>query len=84
MPDFKDVDSKIVALMVENLAAAFSAADLAQMRTFFSSPLGQRWLQSMPAVERDDVRQIQLLGQQAFHDAIARHADALHAQGVNF
>jgi hypothetical protein len=54
------------------------------MRTFFSSPLGQRWLQSMPAVERDDVRQIQLLGQQAFHDAIARHADALHAQGVNF
>jgi hypothetical protein len=54
------------------------------MRTFFTSPVGQRWLQSMPAVERDDVRQIQLLAQETFREAISRHAEALHAQGVNF
>lgn len=84
MPDFKDVETKVEALLVENLAAAFTASDLAQMRTFFASPVGQRWMQSMPVVERDDVRQIQLLGQETFHAAITRHADTLHARGVNF
>jgi hypothetical protein len=84
MPDFRDVEARIAALLVENLAAGFTASDLAQMRTFFASPVGQRWIQSMPAVERDDRRQIQLLGQQVFRDAITRHADALQAHGVNF
>ena len=84
MPDFKDVEGKIMTLLVEDLAAAFSAGDLVQMRNFFNSPVGQRWLQFMPGVERDNLRQIQLLGQQTFPDAINRHAEALHAQGVNF
>jgi len=84
MPDFKDVEAKVAALLVENLAAGFTASDLAQMRVFFTSPIGRRWLQFMPIVERDNLRQIQLLGQQAFHEAVTQHADALHARGVNF
>jgi len=84
MPDFGAVEGKILALLIEDLAAAFSAGDLVQMRNFFTSPVGQRWLQFMPGVERDNIRQIQLLGQQAFRDAITSHAEALHAQGVAF
>jgi hypothetical protein len=84
MPDLKDMEARIAALLVENLASAFTATDLAQMRTFFGTPVGKCWLQYMPAVERDNLRQIQMLGQQSFREAISRHADALHAQGVNF
>jgi uncharacterized protein len=84
MPDFKDAEAKIAGILVENLAAGFTASDLVQIRTFFSSPVGQRWIQSIQAVERDDVRQIQILMQDAFQQAIARHRDELRARGVNF
>ncbi len=84
MPGFKDVAARIEGVLVENLAAGFTAAELIQMRTFFASPIGQRWLQSMPSVERDDQRQIQVLGQEAFRDTVNRNADALRAHGVNF
>ena len=84
MPEFKDVAAKIEAVLIENLAAGFTASELVQMRAFFASPVGQRWIQSMPSVERDDQRQIQMLGQETFRDAVNRHADALRAHGVNF
>lgn len=84
MPDFKGVPAKVEAVLVENLAANFTAADLAQMRVFFASPVGQRWIQTMPSVESDNRRQIQLLGQETFRDAIQHNVDALRARGVNF
>jgi len=84
MPDFKDFQGRIEALLVENLAAAFTATELIQIRTFFSSPAGRRWLRTIPVVEHDNERQIQTLGQQVFRDSIERHADELHARGVKF
>ena len=57
---------------------------VAQMHTFFASPVDQRWIQSMPSVERDSQRQIQVLGQDVFRDAVSRPAAALHEHGVNF
>lgn len=84
MPDFGDSEAKILDILVENLAAGFTAADLAQIRTFFAGPLGQRWVQTIGAVERDDARQIQILAQDIFQQAVKRHNDELHARGVNF
>jgi hypothetical protein len=84
MPDFAATEAKILGILVENLAAGFTATDLVQIRNFFSGPLGQRWIQSIAAVERDDVRQIQILAQDSFQQAIARHTDELRARGVNF
>ncbi len=84
MPDLKDLQGRIEGLLVENLAAAFTATELIQIRTFFSSPAGRRWLRTIPVVERDNERQIQTLGRQAFRESIERHADELHARGVNF
>ena len=84
MPDFRALQGKIEALLIENLAAGFSSGELQQLRIFFTSPVGQRWLRSLPVIEQDNKRQIDLLGQQAFRDSLQRHADELHARGVNF
>lgn len=84
MPDFKDVQAQVEALLVENLATAFTAADLRQLRNFFNSPLGQRWIKTIPSFERDNLRQIQLLGQKTFNDSIGKHADELRTRGIVF
>ena len=82
MPDFKELQPQVEALLTENLAAAFTAGELRQLRNFFTSPIGQRFLQLMPGVDRDGQRQILLLGQKTFHAAVEAHAEALRARGV--
>ena len=84
VPDFKARQGEIEALLIENLAAGFSADDLKQLRLFFLTPLGERWLHTMPLVERDNLVQYQALAQKIFHDAADKHAAELRARGLKF
>lgn len=84
MPDFRATEPALVALLYEGLAASFTAADLKSIREFFAAPLGQRWLHTMPALERQNLHQIQALLQKTFHELVEKHADELRARGLKF
>lgn len=84
MPDITTHEAELVDALVRPYATSFAVSDLQDLIKFYSSPLGQRLINAMPAVTRDGLRAGQVITQQAFKAAIEKHKDALHARGLKF
>lgn len=84
MPELTAHESELVAELVKPYATSFALSDLQDLIKFYSSPLGQRLINAMPAVTREGLRAGQQLTQKVFKAAIEKNKDALHARGLKF
>jgi hypothetical protein len=84
MPDFNAALPDLTASLILPWAANFSAADLKGLHDFYSTPLGQRLLKTIPAVNQQSLQAGQLWGQKTFQEAVKKHAEELHTRGLKF
>lgn len=84
MPDFNAALPDLTASLIQPWAANFSAADLKGLHDFYSTPLGQRLLKTIPAVNQQSLQAGQIWGQKIFQDAVKKHAEELHTRGLKF
>lgn len=84
MPDFNAALPDLSAALIQPWAANFSAADLKGLHEFYSTPLGQRLLKTIPVVNQQSLQAGQVWGQKTFQDAVKKHAEDLHTRGLKF
>jgi hypothetical protein len=84
MPDFNAALPDLTAALLFPWAANFSAADLKGLHDFYSTPLGQRLLKTIPVVNQQSLQAGQLWGQKTFQEAVKKHAEELHTRGLKF
>jgi hypothetical protein len=84
MPDFNAALPDLTASLILPWAANFSAADLKGLREFYATPLGQRLLKTIPAVNQQSLQAGQTWGQKTFQEAVKKHADELRSRGLKF
>lgn len=84
MPDFNANIAQLTDALLLPWAANFSAADLKGLHDFYVTPLGQRLLKAIPAVQQQSVQAGSAWGQRNFQEAVKKHADELHARGLKF
>lgn len=84
MPNFRARSGELVAEMMEPYAVNFTISDLRALRAFFGSPLGQKWLRTIPVARAQGEQAGLAWGQRVFQDSVGRHADELRARGLKF
>lgn len=84
MPDFNAAVPQLSDALLEPWAVNFSAADLKGLHDFYSTPLGQRLLKTVPTVSQQSLAAGQGWGQRVFQEAVKTHADDLHNRGLKF
>ncbi len=84
MPNFRARSGELVAEMMEPYAINFTISDLKALRAFFGSPLGQKWLRTIPVARGRGEQAGLAWGQRVFQDSVDRHADELRARGLKF
>lgn len=84
MPNFRARSGELVAEMMEPYALNFTISDLRALRAFFGSPLGQKWLRTIPVARAQGEQAGLAWGQRVFQDSVDRHADELRARGLKF
>jgi hypothetical protein len=84
MPNFRARSGELVAEMMEPYAVNFTISDLRALRAFFASPLGQKWLRTIPVARTQGEQAGLAWGQRVFQDSVDRHADELRARGLKF
>lgn len=84
MPNFRARSGELVAEMTEPYALNFTISDLKALRAFFGSPLGQKWLRTIPVARTQGEQAGLAWGQRVFQDSVERHADELRARGLKF
>lgn len=84
MPNFRARGGELVAEMMEPYAVNFTISDLKALRAFFVSPLGQKWLRTLPVARTQGEQAGLAWGQRVFQDSVDRHADELRARGLKF
>jgi hypothetical protein len=84
MPNFRARGAELVAEMTEPYAVNFTISDLRALRAFFASPLGQKWLRTIPVARTQGEQAGLAWGQRVFQDSVDRHADELRARGLKF
>lgn len=84
MPNFRARSGELVAEMMEPYAVNFTISDLRALRAFFGSPLGQKWLRTIPVARAQGEQAGLAWGQRVFQDSVDRHADELRARGLKF
>lgn len=84
MPNFRARSAELVQEVMEPYAVNFTISDLRALRAFFSSPLGQKWLRTLPVARTQGEQAGLAWGQRVFQDSVDRHADELRARGLKF
>jgi len=84
MPNFRARSGELVVEMMEPYAVNFTISDLKALRAFFGSPLGQKWLRTIPVARAQGEQAGLAWGQRVFQDSVDRHADELRARGLKF
>ncbi len=84
MPNFRARGGELVAEMAEPFAVNFTISDLKALRAFYASPLGQKWLRTIPVARAQGEQAGLAWGQRVFQDSVDRHADELRARGLKF
>ena len=84
MPNFRARSGELVAEMMEPYVLNFTISDLKALRAFFGSPLGQKWLRTIPVARAQGEQAGLAWGQRVFQDSVDRHADELRARGLKF
>jgi hypothetical protein len=84
MPGFTEQAGGLNAALLEPWASNFSPGELRMLRSFFASPLGQRYLRLQPVLASQAVRESEEWSQRVFRQTIDRRMDELRARGVQF
>ena len=84
MPDFNAAVPQLSEALLEPWAVNFTAADLKTLHDFFNTPVGQKWLRSVPTVNQQAAQASQAWFQRNFQEAVRKHSDDLHARGLKF
>lgn len=84
MPDFNSAAPELTEAMLQPWATNFSAADLKGLKEFYSTPLGQKLLKTVPAVTLQVQQVVQGWSQRVFRSAVQKHQQELHDRGLKF
>jgi hypothetical protein len=84
MPEFIAQQGELTNQIIDVWANNFSIEDLKGLRAFYNTPLGQKLIQTLPAVTQQGMSAGQAWGQRIYQAAIQKHKDALVAKGLRF
>ncbi len=84
MPEFVSQQNDLTTQIIDVWANNFSIDDLKGLRAFYNTPLGQKLIQTLPAVTQQGMSAGQAWGQRIYQAAIQKHKDALIAKGLRF
>jgi uncharacterized protein len=84
MPDFIAHQSELTNDIIDVWARAFTIDDLKALEVFYKTPLGQKLIQTLPAVTQQGVQAGQSWGQRVYQEAITKHKDELILRGLKF
>jgi hypothetical protein len=84
MPDFVARQSELTNNLIDVWARAFSVDDLKALEVFYKTPLGQKLIQTLPAVTQQGMQAGQAWGQSVYQEAITKHKDELILRGLKF
>jgi hypothetical protein len=84
MPEFGTQQAELTNQIIDVWASNFSLDDLKGLRAFYNTPLGQKLIQTLPAVTQQGMAAGQAWGQRVYQAAIQKHKDELIAKGLRF
>jgi hypothetical protein len=84
MPEFTAQQAELTNQIIDVWANNFTLDDLKGLRAFYNTPLGQKLIQTLPAVTQQGMSAGQAWGQRIYQAAIQKHKDALIAKGLRF
>jgi len=84
MPEFAAQQADLSNQIVDVWANNFTIDDLKGLRAFYNTPLGQKLIQTLPAVTQQGMSAGQAWGQRIYQAAIQKHKDELIAKGLRF
>lgn len=84
MPDFVGDAPTLHAAIVEAWAGAFTAEELRNLRTFYSTPLGDKLLRTIPALNQVINQAGQTWAQKVYTASQTKHAAEFTKRGLKF
>ncbi len=84
MPEFAAQQNDLATQIVDVWANNFTLDEIKGMRAFYNTPLGQKLIQTLPAVTQQGMAAGQGWGQRVYQAAIQKNKDALIARGLRF
>jgi hypothetical protein len=84
MPEFIAQQNDLTNQIIDVWANNFTIDDLKGLRAFYNTPLGQKLIQTLPAITQQGMSAGQAWGQRVYQAAIQKHKDALIAKGLRF
>jgi hypothetical protein len=84
MPDFIAQQNDLTNQIVDVWANNFSIDDLKALRAFYTTPLGQKLITTLPAITQQGMSAGQAWGQRVYQATIQKNKDALVARGLRF
>ena len=84
MPEFAAQQNDLANQIVDVWANNFSLDEIKGLRAFYNTPLGQKLIQTLPAVTQQGMAAGQGWGQRVYQAAIQKNKDALIARGLRF
>ena len=84
MPDFVAQQNDLTNQIIDVWANNFSMDDIKGLRAFYSTPLGQKLIATLPAVTQQGMSAGQAWGQRVYQATIQKNKDALIARGLRF
>ena len=84
MPGFIARADQLSAVLLEPWAANFTTGELRLLRSFFASPLGQRYLRLQPTLTSQATRGWEDWSQRVFRQIVENQSAELSARGLRF
>jgi hypothetical protein len=84
MPNFVARSAELVEELLEPYALNLTISDLKALRSFYASPLGQKFLRAQKLSRKQGETAGLAWGQRVFQESVDRHADELRARGLKF
>ncbi len=84
MPDFVAQQGTLSNEIIDVWASNFTLDDLKGLRAFYTTPLGQKLIATLPAVTQQGMAAGQNWGQKIYQASIAKHRPELEARGMKF
>jgi hypothetical protein len=84
MPDFTAQEAELTDGIIDVWASSFSVEDLKALHDFYATPLGQRLINTLPAITQQGMAAGQAWGRRIYQVSLQKHKDELVARGVKF
>ena len=84
MPDFTAQENELTTAIIDVWATSFSLEDLKGLLAFYTTPLGQRLIATLPQITQQGMAAGQNWGRSIYQTALQKHKDELIARGLKF